>query len=99
MRGTLGECTVWVKVNYPPTPEMIAATARRYGAAVCEEYAKWCSGEVFGVVFESFELKNDTEWVSLGGTDSCWGHIGYSYAMETLTAEHNALITSIKEAA
>lgn len=57
-------------------------TAKKYAESVLDEYEKWCSGEVFGVIVEVFD--EDGKRVS---EDSCWGHIGANYAEETLKEE------------
>lgn len=93
-RGTFGEVSLWSKAKYPPTFETLRATAIRYAEAVCDEYAKWCSGEVFGCVVETFELQNpeevvegdDPEWEQVN-EDACWGFIGCDYAMESLKSD------------
>lgn len=93
-RGTYGEVSLWSKKKYPPTFGTLRATAIRYAEAVCDEYAKWCRGEAFGCVVETFELQNpeevvegdDPEWEQVN-EDACWGFIGYDYAMENLKSE------------
>ena len=60
------------------------AEVEEYCKGVLEEYEKWCNGEVYGVVVETFE-ENNGYWTKTDNRDNeCWGHIGYGYAKEAL---------------
>lgn len=89
--GTYSECWKMLRERHPVTDETLRQTARRYAEAVCDEYAKWCSGDVYGCVLQIFSLKGDeddeTVWVAHGDWDSCWGFIGHENAMENLGSE------------
>ena len=82
----------FIKVNYgEPSVSDLRAAAGKYAEGVCSEYAKWCNGEVFGCVTETFQRvgENDDEWeLTDEGGDSCWGFIGHDYAKETLQGEY-----------
>lgn len=61
------------------------AVADKYATGVLEEYEKWCNGEVYGIVTETFVLTEDGErYEKVGDTDSCWGFIGQGWAEEAL---------------
>jgi hypothetical protein len=53
--------------------------AKEYAKNVLEEYEKWCNGEVFGVIIETFDEAGEHI-----DTESCWGIIGEEYADEEL---------------
>jgi len=60
-----------------------------YCKGVLEEYEKWCNGEVYGVVVETFASVSSNPpvgpWEKTDNRDNeCWGHIGYGYAKEAL---------------
>lgn len=90
-RGSLGECWGWMKANYTITDKDLIRAVEKYAKSVCSEYARWCSGEVFGCVVETFELTNagseDAPEFEQVIEDSCWGLIGLDYAIETLRSE------------
>lgn len=73
------DAQAYVDANYPPaTFSDLYRSAEKYADSVLEEYIKWCNGEVYGVVVETFK---DGEQVE---EDACWGYIGHEYAEQTL---------------
>lgn len=98
-RGTWEECKLHIKFSFPaPNEEDLRRAAVKYADGLCKEYASWCNGEVFGCVTQVFDLTDDGEWEDNGESDSCWGHIGYEYAQETLKSEYfEGVIKNLKE--
>jgi len=87
--GSFGECHKYIKDNYPATgfDELLKAS-EKYAESVADEYAKWCSGEVFGCVTETFERQEDDTWEQIS-EDSCWGYIGEEHASQSLKSDHH----------
>lgn len=52
---------------------------------VLDEYSKWCNGEVFGIITKQFVIPTGEEL----SEDSCWGYIGYKYAIDELKQRLN----------
>jgi hypothetical protein len=81
----------FVEATYGDRPFDIATAAVNYAASTLEEYSRWCSGEVFGCVVKTLDLKDpeaeEPEWVSRLDYDSCWGFIGEDYAMASLGSD------------
>lgn len=83
----------WVSaVGYIADRDRLLDKAEKYARSVCEQYAMWARGEVYGVVVETFENENeageDPSWVPIpGGEDACWGYIGYEHAREELAGQ------------
>lgn len=82
-----------VAATYAERPFDIATAARHYAEGVLEEYSKWCSGEVYGCVVHTYDLKSgdddEPQWIQ-GEVDigeECWGFIGEEYAVEALASE------------
>jgi hypothetical protein len=69
---------------YLPTPSYtdLYNAAVKYAKGCLDEFVKYCNGECYGTVVETFQREGD-EWV-LVESDHCWGHIGYDYAEEAL---------------
>ena len=64
------------------TYEQSYAKAVKYAEGILEEYVKWCNGECYGVVAETYtRFDEDSEW-ELVDSDHCWGFIGMEYAEE-----------------
>lgn len=68
-----------------------------WAKGACEEYTRWCNGEVYGVVVRAYkarrrnghlldrqeDYRNDTPVFD----ESCWGYYGEEYAEEVLETE------------
>lgn len=50
--------------------------------SILEEYTNWCNGSVFGIVEMVRQESGDWE-----EGDTCWGFIGYEYAVEEAKAQ------------
>mgnify|MGYP001560328080 CR=1 FL=1 len=50
--------------------------------AVIEEYERWCNGECYGYTLHEITDDEDGEETETELEDSCWGFIGYEYALE-----------------
>lgn len=73
------------------------AVADKYAASVLEEYVKWCNGECYGIVVETFVLSDDGEsYEKVGETDSCWGFIGQEWAEQALKEQMEFEINRFK---
>lgn len=108
-QGTLGACIEFARTQQPISRNDIRAAAVKYAHGVVTEYAKWCEGDVWGCVTETFTLANpreegDTsdepdEWEQTD-EDSCWGFIGWDYALETLKTEYfESVVARLKQPA
>ena len=75
--------------GYYIIPEDVPPERRRdYANAVLEEYAKWCNGEVYGLIRWTFTLDGDIWELDEDGRDGeVWGFIGYEYAEQSLADE------------
>ncbi len=73
----------FIDVNYGgATFNDLQKTAIKYAQGCLEEYVKWCNGECYGVVAETYtRFDEDSEW-ELVDSDHCWGFIGMRYAEE-----------------
>lgn len=63
------------------------AAAVKYATGCLDEFSKYCNGECFGIVVETFQKKWVDNWNqewNLVESDHCWGHIGHRYAEESL---------------
>jgi hypothetical protein len=105
-RGSWGVCRLHIANEYPPTDESdLRRAAEEYAESVCSEYAKWCSGDVYGCVVEVFDLDPDVTgdgdgigWIPRDDHDSCWNFIGSDDAMEALESEFfNPAVAALKE--
>lgn len=56
--------------------------AQKYAQSCLDEYVKWCNGDCYGIVVETFTKKGD-EWVQID-EDACWGFIGGEYAEQEM---------------
>lgn len=61
---------------------LMAEEARRYARGVIQSYSEWRNGEVYGVVVYVIDRETGQRIEDLD--DEVWGHIGSSYAEETL---------------
>jgi hypothetical protein len=74
------------------------ARARKCMESEVEEYDKYLQGDVWGFVIEAFKLRHDQDDKTIVlderedyrratpvEEDSCWGHIGWEYAVEATT--------------
>lgn len=52
--------------------------------AILDEYSRWCNGEVYGVIVETFQKDPETGFIEAIETDSCWGYIGYNETLDAL---------------
>lgn len=65
-----------------------AAKLNEYATSTLQEYAQWCSGDVYGLVTEIFErAEPGAEWTQVK-SDSCWGFIGCDFAKKALSEEY-----------
>lgn len=67
----------------------IAWQARCYAKGIVEEYAEWCSGNVYGCIVETFEnvgTEDEPEWEQ-AEEEACWGFIGSEHAEQALIDE------------
>lgn len=67
--------------------------AEKYAKSVLDEYQKWCNGEVYGVVIETFD--EDGEHID---TESCWGFIGDEYAEEEMESNFKSTCEYLEKA-
>lgn len=95
----------YVDQHYSDRPMDVHTAAVHYADGVLEEYSKWCSGEVFGCVTQTFTLAKEPdegeepEWIADDDYDSCWGFIGEDYAEECLKDEFfNAVVERLRKA-
>lgn len=95
----------YVEQHYGDRPMDVHTAAVHYAAGVLDEYSKWCSGEVFGCVTQTFTLAKEPdegeepEWIADDDYDSCWGFIGEEYAEETLKDEFfDSVVERLKQA-
>lgn len=96
------DAAAFVEATYSDRPFDIATAAVNYATSTLEEYGAWCSGEVFGCVVQTFDLKDpeaeEPEWVPRLDYDSCWGFIGEDYAISALGDEFfSPAIKSLQE--
>jgi hypothetical protein len=108
-RGGWSKARRWVKDNLPaPDDADLRQAAKAYAEAVCGEYAKWCSGEVYGCIVQTFNLATESEdggepqWVpgDPDRGDQVWGFIGHEYALEALKSEFfDPTVKTLKEVA
>jgi hypothetical protein len=91
------EADAFVEATYADRPFDVATAARNYAHGVLDEYSKWCAGEVYGCVVQTFDLKEpdvdfpdsaDREWIPRLDHDSCWGFIGTDYAQSALASDY-----------
>jgi hypothetical protein len=93
---TWAEAQEFVSANYGEgTYQDLYTAAKHYAKGVLDEYVKWCNGECYGCVVQTYKLEDDV-WVEKGDWDSCWGYIGYEYAEETLKDEY--FLPAVKDA-
>lgn len=52
--------------------------------AILDSYSKWCNGEVFGVVTETWAWESDSKSFEMTSNDACWGFIGSEQAKSEL---------------
>lgn len=64
------------------------AVADKYASSVLKEYERWCNGEVYGYVVETFR-KEGGEYLREGDPESCWGFIGDEWAEEAMKEQMN----------
>jgi hypothetical protein len=77
----------WCQAHLPaPSDADLHAVAVDYAKNVCQEYASWCEGDVWGIVVETFRLEGD-HWEPID-SDSCWGFIGTDWAKQALKEEY-----------
>ncbi len=56
--------------------------AVKYAKGCLDEYVKWCNGETYGIVVETYTREDsESDW-NLVESDHCWGFIGSEYAEE-----------------
>ena len=66
-----------------------------------EEYNAWATGEVYGYIVE----RSTTDAGGWEEVDSCWGHIGHTWAVEAATdalteaVQHGAAEYTLQQAA
>lgn len=88
-----GLAEAFVDAHYSHRPMDVHTAARHYADGVLEEYSQWCSGEVYGCVVHTYDLKSEDDgepqWVkgAVDIGDECWGFIGEEYAVEALANE------------
>src|SRR3546814_7408479 len=63
----------------------------RDSGQVLDEYSRWCNGEVYGVVTESYRLESDS--IQRQDVVSCWDHVGREYAERS--EEHTSELQSL----
>lgn len=99
------QASEYVEQHYGDRPMDVHTAAVHYADGVLEEYSKWCSGEVFGCITQTFTLAKEPdegeepEWIADDDYDSCWGFIGEEYAEETLKDEFfDSVVERLKQA-
>jgi len=71
----------YIDANFPaPSLLELQNAADKYAQSCLDEYVKWCNGDCYGIVVETFTKEGD-EWVQ-ADEDACWGFIGMEYAEE-----------------
>lgn len=89
----------YIEQHYSNRPNDIRTAAEAYAEAIADEYAKWCSGEVYGVVTQVFRLQPDGTWLG-EDHDSCWGFVGEERAGEALESDYfRPVVNRIKKEA
>lgn len=56
--------------------------AVKYAKGCLDEYIKWCRGETYGIVVETYTREDSKSDWNLVESDHCWGFIGSEYAEE-----------------
>lgn len=65
-----------------PTHQDLYSAAVKYAKGCLDEYVKWCRGETYGIVVETYTREDsESDW-NLVESDHCWGFIGSEYAEE-----------------
>ena len=83
------DAQAYIDANYPATThDDLYNAAVKYAEGILNEYVRWCNGDCYGIVVESY-IREDEKWVKLEDAElnQCWGHIGYEYAKEELKRE------------
>jgi hypothetical protein len=62
--------------------QTLYANAVAYAKGCLDEYIKWCNGDCYGIVVETYTREDsESDW-ELVESDHCWGYIGSEYAEE-----------------
>lgn len=73
----------YIDANFPaPSLLDLQNAADKYAQSCLDEYVKWCNGDCYGIVVETFTKEGD-EWVQTE-EDACWGFIGGEYAEQEM---------------
>ena len=73
----------YIDANVPaPSLLDLQNAADKYAQSCLDEYVKWCNGDCYGIVVETFTKEGD-EWVQTD-EDACWGFIGGEYAEQEM---------------
>jgi len=76
----------YIDANFPaPSLLELQNAADKYAQSCLDEYVKWCNGDCYGIVVETFTKEGD-EWVQ-AEEDTCWGFIGGEYAEQEMKRE------------
>ena len=65
-----------------PTHQDLYNAAVKYAKGCLDEYVKWCNGETYGIVVETYTREDSKSDWNLVESDHCWGFIGSEYAEE-----------------
>lgn len=83
--------------GYYIAPEDVTDPAK-YAKGVMAEYSAWCTGDVWGIVYWSYDRTVDGEWELDEETrDECWGFYGGKYAQEEMEMGFKSMVEALNE--